>query len=227
MSKIISTQQLFEMLENMKFTRIINQLHYHHTWKPNHSDYNGSNGIQLQESMKKYHIQTLGWSDIGQHLTLLPDGDWVTGRDFNTTPASIKGWNTGAICIEMLGNFNRGGDVFGGKQAESAYQFGAFFLKRFNRSPEDVKFHRDNPTAGNDTCPGETIDKGLFMDQVIKRYKGEEILMEIRTVEQALDVLEHAGIIQNKDYWMKVVDVVTYQRELIINMANYVNRHSK
>jgi len=167
--QIFTTDQLISYCESYPWKRKIIQLHVHHTWKPSHKDYNGNNGLQLQEAMKKYHIDTNGWSDIGQHLTLLPDGKWVTGRDFNKNPASISGWNTGAFAIEMLGNFDVGNDRFEGKQAEAMYKFCAWFVQFKNLSIDSqVKFHRDNPNAGK-TCPGTGIDRDAF----IKRLKDE------------------------------------------------------
>jgi len=81
----------------------------------------------------------------------------------------ICGWNTGAFAIEMLGNFASGNDDFGRKQAESMYKFCAWFVQFKNLNIDSqVKFHRDNPTAGR-TCPGTGIDKDAFM----KRLKDE------------------------------------------------------
>lgn len=85
------------------------QLHIHHTWKPTHRSFTGSNYVAMQQSMKNYHMRTNGWADIAQNLTLFPDGVWLTGRPFNQTPVSIKGWNTGALCVEMIGNFDTQG----------------------------------------------------------------------------------------------------------------------
>jgi len=110
--EIIDINELLRRLDKYKHK----ELHVHHTWAPSHKDFNGKNGIQLQEAMRKYHVETNGWSDIGQHVTLLPDGLFVTGRDFSKTPASIAGYNTGAFACEMLGNFDTGHDTFGGKQ---------------------------------------------------------------------------------------------------------------
>jgi hypothetical protein len=65
--------------------------------------------------MRNYHVNTNGWSDIGQYVTLLLDGTFVTGRDFGKDPASIKGFNTEAFACEMLGNFDKSHDVLQGK----------------------------------------------------------------------------------------------------------------
>jgi hypothetical protein len=32
--------------------------------------------------MKECHVQQNGWADIGQHLSIFPDGTIVTGRSF-------------------------------------------------------------------------------------------------------------------------------------------------
>lgn len=150
--------------------RTITQVHIHNTFSPSHKDFTGNNHLQLQANMRNYHINSNGWQDIGQHLTLFPDGMFVTGRDLNIDPASIKGWNTGAICIEMLGDFN-GTDPFQGAQAESSFRIVAALVKRFGLSWDAVKFHRDNPAAMNPTCPGTSIDKGWFITESQARYQ--------------------------------------------------------
>lgn len=123
---IMTTSELINHAKSFRWLRNVTQLHVHHTWKPDHRDYNGTNGITLQTNMRNYHVNTKGWKDIAQHLTLLPDGQWVTGRDFNTDPASITGWNEGAFSIEMLGNFDIGCNKFEGGQAEAMFEFCAF-----------------------------------------------------------------------------------------------------
>lgn len=131
------------------------ELHVHHTWSPSKKDFNGSNGITLQNSMKSYHL-SLGWSDIGQHVTLLPDGKFVTGRPFDQAPASIAGYNTGGFAMEMLGNFDLGHDVFENPQKASALRLAKYFIDKGRY----VRFHRENSPK---TCPGTGIDKAVFM----------------------------------------------------------------
>lgn len=153
--QIITTEQLLNMLRKYNHK----ELHVHHTWKPEHKNFNGRNGIQLQINMRNYHVNTNGWNDIGQHVTLLPDGTFVTGRDFGKSPASIKGFNTGAFCVEMLGNFDKGHDVLQGKQKESILRLARFFYDR----GKYIRFHRENSSK---TCPGTSIDKTQFMNEV-------------------------------------------------------------
>lgn len=158
MFEIISIDELLRRLDKYNHK----ELHVHHTWKPSHKDFTGSNGVQLQENMKKYHVNTLKWNDIGQHVTLLPDGTFVTGRDFSKNPASISGKNTGAFACEMLGNFDAGNDKLEGKQKDSILRLARYF----DDKGKYVRFHRENSPK---TCPGTSIDRGQFMNEV-KNY---------------------------------------------------------
>ena len=155
MFEIITIEQLLSKLNNYNHVEI----HVHHTWKPDHTDFNGSNGLQLQQGMRNYHVNSLGWADIGQHVTLLPDGKFVTGRDFGQTPASIAGFNTGAFACEMLGNFDIGNDVLEGNQKDSILRLAKYFKDKGRY----VRFHREN---SGKTCPGTSIDKTVFMNEV-------------------------------------------------------------
>ena len=73
-------------------------------------------------------------------LTLFPDGSWLTGRPFHKTPASIAGWNTGALAVEMLGNFDLPGtgefnslgyDKLEGKQREEILKLIKYFIDKY------------------------------------------------------------------------------------------------
>jgi hypothetical protein len=165
--KILTTDQLIKELAKFSFK----QLHIHHTWKPTHRDFNGKNHLQLQQSMRNYHVNTRGWKDIGHHLALMPDGKWVTGRPFNLTPASISGWNTGALAVEMVGNFDKPGtgsynssgyDKLVGAQLDSVLALIKYYGDRFGYG--GVKFHREGPGVTK-TCPGTSLDKATMISQ--------------------------------------------------------------
>lgn len=164
---VIDFETLGKALQDFKF----NQLHIHHTWKPAHSSFKGDNHLSLQESMRKFHIEVNGWDDIGQHLTLMPDGKWVTGRSFKKDPASIKGWNKGALAVEILGNFDIPGtgvynslgyDKLEGKQKDEILKIIQYFGKRFGY--ENIVFHREGPGVKK-TCPGTSLNKDLLISQ--------------------------------------------------------------
>lgn len=175
--KIFETKDLLELLKKYKYR----QLHIHHTWKPAHNSFNGKNHIELQEGMKNFHINVNGWSDIGQHLTLMPDGLWVTGRPFDITPASIKGWNTGALAVEMLGNFDIKGtgvknelgyDKLEGKQKEGILKLIKYFGERFGYN--NIVFHHEGPNVSK-SCPGTSLDKEKLIKEAKEVKETEEI----------------------------------------------------
>ena len=121
--------------------------------------------------MGDYHINTRGWKDIGHHLALMPDGLWVTGRPFDQMPASIKGWNTGALAVEMVGNFDKPGtgasnssgyDKLEGKQRNSVLALIQYYGQRFGY--DGVKFHREDPGVTK-TCSGTSLTKSEMIKE--------------------------------------------------------------
>lgn len=192
--KILSTGELFNILDKHKYR----QLHIHHTWKPTHRDFNGKNHLQLQQGMRNYHINTRGWKDIGHHLALMPDGKWVTGRPFNLAPASIKGWNTGALAVEMVGNFDKPGtgvinssgyDQLAGEQKESILMLINYYGRRFGYT--GVKFHREGPGVAK-TCPGTSLDKAKMISEAKNiNTKGEgDVSMAFRKGDKGSGVIK-------------------------------------
>lgn len=156
MDRIINIDELLTMLAKYNHK----ELHLHHTWRPNHETYfNKPEPLYWQQAMRRYHVDTNGWNDIGQHVTLLPDGRFVTGRNFSSNPASIKGYNTNAFAVEMIGDFDIGKDPFDGAQKRSAVLLTRWFDKR----GKYIRFHRESAAK---TCPGSSINKYDFMNEV-------------------------------------------------------------
>jgi|GEM_PF-1330850 len=153
--EIINVDELIKRLNKYNHK----ELHVHHTWNPDHNTWKMKpDGLFWQQSMKNYHVKVNGWQDIGQHVTLLPDGKFVTGRDFGTDPASIKGYNEGAFSCEMFGNFDT--DKFDGAQKESMLKLASCFHKR----EKYIRFHNEN---SDKSCPGTLIKKDEFMKEVV------------------------------------------------------------
>ena len=109
MSKFIlmNVKEFEQWIEKQTVKRKIKTIQFHHTYSPSYANFTGSNHEKLQQGMKNYHVDTLGWADIAQHFTIFPDGKIMTGRSLELAPAGISGANTGAICIECVGNFNK------------------------------------------------------------------------------------------------------------------------
>lgn len=160
--EIITLEELLAMLEKYNH----NSLHVHHTWKPSHADYYNAKAanederaINRQKAFRDFHVNTNGWADIAQHVTLLPDGRFVTGRDFARSPASISGYNTGAFMVEMIGNFDTGNDPFKAPQRTNMIGLARWFDNR----GKYIRFHNENSSK---TCPGTGIVKANFMAEV-------------------------------------------------------------
>lgn len=156
---------MFEIITVDELTRRIGkydhkELHIHHTWRPNHEIYNARpDGIYWNQAMANFHIDVNGWSDIAQHVTLLPDGLFVTGRNFGLNPASITNYNNDAFQVEMIGDFDIGKDVLEGRQRASIIGLSRWFDNR----GKYIRFHNENSSK---TCPGTSIDKIQFMNEV-------------------------------------------------------------
>lgn len=169
------TQMTLEEFEQwivaQKVARTLLFLQQHHTYSPDYALFKGNNHFELQKSMRDYHVNHNGWSDIAQHFTIFPDGMIVTGRSLEAIPAGIKGCNSNAICIENLGNFDTGGDEMTNEQRESIIKVTAALCKRFSISvsTERIIYHhwyrldtgvRNNGKGGNKSCPGTNFFGG-------------------------------------------------------------------
>lgn len=162
--KRVSLDQFAELLARFRFTRSINAVHMHHTWRPNHSQFKGHDSIV---SMWRYHTENNGWSDIAQHITIDPNGEIWLGRDWNTPPASAKGANgtyeAGPFMFEMIGDFDVGRDRFEGKQRAAAIAVTAMVQQAFKLPLTSLKFHR---SLSQKTCPGSSINYEQTLDEV-------------------------------------------------------------
>ena len=152
------------LLERFPFTRRINSVHMHHTWRPNHAQFRGHDSVV---SMWRFHTEERHFSDIAQHLTIAPDGGLWTGRNWNAGPASASGYNgnavSGPFMIEVVGDFDRGMDVLVDPQRTATLDVIKRLLTRFGLTPEAVMFH--NQMAAK-SCPGSAIVRSDFLQEV-------------------------------------------------------------
>lgn len=172
MDKILTVDELIAILReegtNYRYSQI------HHTYSPSHKNFNGVNHLELQQGMRNFHMNVRGWDDIGQHVTLMPDGTFVTGRDFkddnvdfNDIPAGVTGYNTGAFMTEILGNFDIGNDKLEGDQLDSILKLNHYLI---NEAGAEILFHREKAAK---SCPGTGIDKSWFV-QAVMNYKHDQ-----------------------------------------------------
>ena len=154
-------QDQLRLLLQRGWTRRINAIHIHHTWRPNHAQWRGKSTV---EAIRRYHVVELGWSDIAEHLTLGPDGSLWTGRNLDLPPASVAGHNgtasEGPFMIEMVGDFDVGQDTFADAQAENVFRTVAEICAAFRLEVTAIRFHNEFTNAK--TCPGTSLKLADF-----------------------------------------------------------------
>lgn len=164
-------QEFETWISNLRVARTVLHIQEHHTWNPSYINFKGNNHFDLQQGMKSYHVGHNGWMDIGQHFTTFPDGTILTGRSLESTPACILGFNTNAICIENLGDFDLGKDVMTVEHKNTIVRITAALCKKFGIAvnSDNVVYHhwfnlttgvRNNGSGNNKTCPGTNFFGG-------------------------------------------------------------------
>jgi hypothetical protein len=148
-----------------ELTRKIDAVHLHHTWRPTRSQFKG---LATIEAMRNYHVNTKGWRDIAQHLTIDPHGFLWTGRNWNLPPASQAGRNgtskIGPFMIEIVGDFDLGRDVLDGEQRSAVVSVTAALLSTFGLDTAAVLFHRE--LGSPKSCPGTGVDKAKLLKEI-------------------------------------------------------------
>jgi N-acetylmuramoyl-L-alanine amidase./Bacterial SH3 domain. len=139
-TRLDTIKELTSYINKLNITRKINGLQVHHTYQPDYSCFYKSNGshedeLTRQYNMKDFHVNINHWDTIAQHFTVFPNGRVVTGRNINSTPIGIKGWNTNKICIEIYGNFDRGHDTMTKEQEKAVIALYALLCKKLNITP--------------------------------------------------------------------------------------------
>lgn len=159
----LSPEQFVSWLFSQKVNRKVTKVQQHHTYLPDYSHFTGDNHFARQLSMRDFHVKTKKWEDIAQHFTTFPDGSILTGRSLEKTPVGIYGHNTGAICIEHFGNFDK--DEMTAEHREAIIQMTAALCLKFNLNPSiqtiiyhswyDLSTGKFNLKSKNrKTCPG-------------------------------------------------------------------------
>lgn len=142
----------------------------HHTAEPSYSDFSGTNHFALLEGMKAFHTKS-GFGGIAQNLTTFPDGTVAVCRPLDERPACTKGANTGGVCIENVGNFDKNANQMTDAQRHTIVQVTALLCRRF-KIPVDtdhILYHhwfnlktgeRNDGAGGNKSCPGSNFFGG-------------------------------------------------------------------
>ena len=142
---LLETEKEFkEWLGKQNPTRKINKLQVHHMALPDYSTWNGTDKRVYRDNrelgrtlaLDAYGKQTWHSPDgyghyIAQNFSIFPNGKITTGRNLNSTPIGIAGWNTNAICVEIYGNFDKGHDIMTEEQKHAVIFVFALLAEKF------------------------------------------------------------------------------------------------
>lgn len=180
-TKLETPEEFENWLKTQKTTRKIKLIQIHHT-ATRLSTFKNNNHFSLQQSMKSFHIGR-GFSNIAQQFTIFPDGSIVTGRSLNTNPAGITGANTGAICIENYGWFDKNYDTMPQIQKDAIIKYVTILCKHFKLTPSanTIVYHcwynskgkkLNDYVAGKSckTCPGTNFFGGNTFNAYITNF---------------------------------------------------------
>ncbi len=173
--------------------RVVNLIQNHHTYLPDMSHFDGQNHFTRLVSMRDYHVNNNGWSDIAQNITTFPDGKIAICRSLGKPPAGIKGHNLYGICIEHLGNFDKSMDTMTEEHKDSIVHVNALICLKFNLTPDTktIVYHhwydlktckRKDGLGTTKSCPGTNFFEGNSVESA-KRSFIPLIISELRKLK--------------------------------------------
>lgn len=168
---LFETMDEFAQFIQKPLQRQITSVQNHHTAEPSYNDFTGTNHFERLKAMKSFHVNDRKFADIAQNLTTFPDGTIAVCRPMDKTPAGIKGANTGAICIEHLGNFDKNQDQMSAAQRACILKMNALLVRRFKLKIDTDTFvyhhwfdlktgQRRNGLGEVKSCPGTNFFGG-------------------------------------------------------------------
>ena len=177
---ILMTREEFKnFINNIKINRKITLIQNHHTYIPNYKHFK-NNHFTLLEGMERSHLER-GFEEIGQNITIFPDGLIAICRPLEEAPACIKGANITGICIESVGNFDVGGDKMSEEQKKSIVFVNAVLCKKFKLTPsvDTIVYHhwydletgkRTNGAGSTKSCPGTNFFGGNTVEAANRKF---------------------------------------------------------
>lgn len=169
---VLLTLEEFKInLIDTRYTRQIKLIQLHHTWMPSYHEFKGNNHFEMLQSMERYHVSQAKMAQIAQNITIFPDGKIALCRPIDIAPAGIFGANQFGICIENIGNFDKGGDTMTKEQTESILGVVAALCNKFKLVPNNhtVVYHhwydlntgrKLNGQGSTKSCPGTNFFGG-------------------------------------------------------------------
>lgn len=142
------------------------------------------------EEVHRLHQNQNGWAGIGYHFYCTKDGKITTGRPINTEGAHCKGHNHYSIGVCFEGNFDI--EEMNDVQLKSGQELTQMIKELY----PDIKTIVHGKASGQNTsCAGMNFPFDKLTEHTAKWTK-----------ETGIIELHKAGILQDKDGWLKKLD---------------------
>lgn len=167
-------QEFIRRINQFSWKRRITEVIIHHTWRPNHDQWYEDE--RVLEHMY-YDIQRNGQTDFDFHVLITPDGEIITGQNWNVPTSGIPSGTrqAGPFVITMVGDFDIQQDELTGEQLKSAQFACGYLLWKFRLPLKACKFHRHY--VKSKTCPGSAITYEWWINDI----KDLQIIEGMRT----------------------------------------------
>lgn len=138
----------------------------HHTYQPNQAAYKGASTLR---GIQNYHMDDpkTGWSDIGYHFLIGPEGIIYQGRPETAVGAHCSP-NTNSVGISIIGNYDANADQLNPKIEASLLNLLSWLASTYKIDPEVNMFgHCDFAPK---SCPGAVVYGKLpyYKSQILK-----------------------------------------------------------
>jgi len=139
----------------------------HHTASPTKVRRSGADVPVDAAMIREWHL-TKGWSDIGYHFVILPDGRCEEGRPLYRPGAhcNVSHRNFIGIGICLVGDFSK--TEVPEAQLKGLTEKTVQLMEAFKIGAEDVELHRDVPGAATE-CPGRYFPADILKKELAER----------------------------------------------------------
>lgn len=121
-----------------------NRIFIHHSATPGKST--------TVESIRRYHTDVMGWTDVGYHYVVDIDGNCHTGRIIDAIGAHAEGANSDSIGICLIGNYDE--ETPPAAQLTTLMALCCNICKMYGIKPEQIHTHRSVCAT---SCPGDKL----------------------------------------------------------------------
>jgi len=142
------------------------------TWIVIHHSWTKDGSVKDWDAIKRYHIETNGWNDIGYQIGIEKVGDKyevLPGREIGEVGAHAKGFNAKSIGICLVGNFDSAPP-----SDEQLYLLASVcreLQRKYKIFRDQVIGHRETYILLNEpvqkSCPGKMFDLDKFRARLL------------------------------------------------------------